>query len=73
MTAEISDGIMKNIAIDDRLDSYKPFFDHEWARRILDLTANTLLDPIAFDLTLAFRGIVNTHVLGSSERSVLSS
>jgi hypothetical protein len=54
---------IKNIAIDDRLGSYKPYYDHGWAQRILEVTANTPLDPIVFDLTVAFRGIVNTHIL----------
>lgn len=62
MTTEpVGDG--KNILIDDRLDSYKPFFDKGWAQRLWDVTGNTPLDRIAYDLTRAFRGIANTHIL----------
>src|SRR2546425_828429 len=63
MTTEAVAGNAKNIKIDMRLFSYAPFFDHSWGKRILGLSENTPLDPIVLDLTVAFRAIVNTHIL----------
>jgi hypothetical protein len=53
----------KQIYIDDRLDSYRTFLDHEWARRIDQQTAGTPLEEIFFDLQWAWKGAANTFYM----------
>lgn len=53
----------KSILVDERLDSYRSFFDHAWAARVLDLTNGSKLSQPAFDLCASWRGAANTHVL----------
>ncbi len=49
--------------IDDRLDSYKSFFDHGWAGRIMDLARDTKLERSVFNLCVNWKAVANTHVL----------
>jgi hypothetical protein len=53
----------KHIYIDDKLDSYKTFLDHEWARRIDQQTSGTPLEEIFFDLQWAWKGAANTFYM----------
>jgi hypothetical protein len=53
----------KHFYIDDKLDSYKTFLDHEWARRIDQQTAGTPLEEIFFDLQWAWKGAANTFYM----------
>ena len=48
---------------DIRMEAYKSFFDHAWAKYILDLVDATKLDQPVFDLCAAWRGAANTHLL----------
>lgn len=54
----------KHIYIDDNLDSYKTFLDHEWALRIDQQTSETPLEEIFFDLQWAWKGAANTFYMG---------
>ena len=38
----MTDIFNRTMVIDDRLDSYKSFFDHVWAGRIMDLVRDTI-------------------------------
>ncbi len=53
----------KRKRIDPRIDEYKSFYDHDWAKRMSALTKDTLIDEIAFDLGIAWKSAANTHVL----------
>jgi hypothetical protein len=53
----------KHIYIDDKLESYKTFLDHEWARRIDQQTAGTPLEELFFDLQWAWKGAANTFYM----------
>ncbi len=59
----MKDIITFNLFIDDHLESYKTFFDHEWADRILTETDGTGLYDIAVDLCVNWKSAVNMHVL----------
>lgn len=54
----------KQMKLDDRLESYGPFFDHQWARSLFAHaeTAPRLYEPV-FDLTMAFKGVSTTAAL----------
>jgi hypothetical protein len=49
--------------IDECLESYKTFFDHDWARRIMDVTAGTKLDDCVFSLCVNWKAAANTHIV----------
>lgn len=52
------------VRIDDTRDSYKPFFDGQWAKHFLnDLTKNTPIDDAGFSLSASWRAAANTHSL----------
>lgn len=53
----------ETIRIDDRLESYRSFFDHEWARRIIQLANDTVLDEPVFALSATWKSIANTHLM----------
>lgn len=53
----------KTIFVDTRLEAYQSFFDHAWAKQIMDLADGTKLDQPVFDLCAAWRGAANTHLL----------
>lgn len=57
------DELVKRMTIDERLDSYRSFFDHKWAEQLMYRTAGTAIDPLYFDLCVAWRGIANTFAL----------
>lgn len=48
----------RNLLLDDRIESYSSFFDHQWARELNALaeTAKTL-DDFVMDLMLTIKGI----------------
>ncbi|MHB1038132.1 MAG: hypothetical protein ACYC35_27270 [Pirellulales bacterium] len=51
------------IVIDDRLESYKTFFDFDWARRIMGCAEGTKLAECVFGLCLNWRAAANTHLV----------
>src|SRR5262249_54216497 len=53
----------KHLYLDDNLDSYKTFLDHEWARSIEEQTRGTPLEEIFFDLQWAWKGAANTFYM----------
>ena len=54
--------MQKNVVTDERLSSYRSFFDREWAHRMNRIVDGTPLDPLIFDLTLSWKGIAaNNH------------
>jgi hypothetical protein len=48
-----------SIRIDDRLDEYRPFFDHDWAARIDRLAGRTKLAEPVFKLSVNWRAAAN--------------
>jgi hypothetical protein len=56
-------GQSKEYYIDRNLDSYKSFFDHEWAKRFLDEADNANLADLAFNLCEGWKGAANTGML----------
>jgi len=59
----VTDVFNRRMLIDDRLESYKTFFDHGWAGRIMDLARGTKLDPSVFNLCVNWKAVANAHVL----------
>lgn len=53
----------KTFRVDVRMESYKSFFDHGWAARIMEATAATPIAQAVFDLCAAWRGVSNTHAM----------
>lgn len=51
------------LVIDERLDSYRTFFDHSWAERFITLTGGTRLDNAAFSLCINWKAAANTHLV----------
>jgi hypothetical protein len=51
------------IRIDDRLESYKSFFDHAWAEGMFHLVDGTKLAEPVFLLLMNWRATANTHLL----------
>lgn len=55
--------VIANIRIDERLESYRTFFDHQWAKDILKLVAGTKLEPQVDSLTIHWKSVANAHVM----------
>jgi hypothetical protein len=55
--------VIGNVRIDDRLESYKTFFDHDWSRRISDLASGTALEKAVWTLAISWKGAANTHAM----------
>jgi hypothetical protein len=53
----------KSFYLDDNLDSYKTFLDHEWAQGSSSKTTGTLLEEIFFDLQWSWKGAANTFYM----------
>src|SRR5207253_2041712 len=53
----------KNIKIDPRVDSYKTFFDHAWARKLDELVAGSKLAEPVFSLCINWKAAANTHLM----------
>ncbi len=53
----------KSIRLDDRMESYRSFFDHGWSKLIYRLAGSTALEESVFDLGRAWKAAANTHVL----------
>jgi hypothetical protein len=49
--------------IDDRIESYKSFFDHDWAKRLMMLTDGTELEEPAFVLNTNWKATVNSQFM----------
>lgn len=49
--------LSKNIRVDDDLNEYRGFFDHQWSKDFLDTIRPTKLSPVGFDLVAAWKGI----------------
>jgi len=47
----------KNIRVDDELDGYEGFFDHEWAKSLRIAVRQTKLSSACFDLLTTWKGI----------------
>jgi hypothetical protein len=59
----MSGGITQTIVIDERLESYKTFFDHAWAENIGKLAAGTKLESPVFNLRINWKAAANTCVV----------
>ena len=59
----MSSGIVHNIVVDERLESYTTFFDHAWAASIDNLAIGTKLETPVFDLLVNWRAAANTCIL----------
>jgi hypothetical protein len=55
--------VIGTVRIDDRLESFKTFFDHEWSRRISELSNGTALEKPVWTLAISWKGAANTHVM----------
>jgi hypothetical protein len=51
------------LLIDDRIESYKSFFDHEWAKKLVVLTDGTELEVPVFVLTTNWKATVNSQFM----------
>lgn len=54
---------VRYIKIDEHLESYKTIFNHDWAREIDALSANTKLDKAVVELSLRWKAAANAHVM----------
>jgi hypothetical protein len=52
-----------HLLIDDRIDSYKSFFDHDWAKKFFTLTDGTQLEEAAFILATNWKSTVNSQFM----------
>ena len=55
--------VIAKIRIDERLESYRTFFDHQWANDILTLVAGTRLEPRVDALTIHWKSVANAHLM----------
>lgn len=60
----MTDEIVGTIFVDDRLDSYKNFFDDDWAQRIIKLSHSApILEGAVIDLIIGWRATSYTSAL----------
>ena len=52
-----------NIKLDDDINSYEGFFDHQWAKKFSSLVESTKLSDAAFNLCAEWKGISNARRL----------
>ena len=55
--------IIETPLIDPNIDSYKQFFDHEWARQIFALAENTAIQEAVNHLMVSWRSANGAHLL----------
>lgn len=55
------------------LDSYKSFFDHGAAKRLMEISEGTVMEVPVLDLLVSWRGLVNTHAMPYSMIAMLRS
>lgn len=61
MTKEERKQMFGHMYVDWELDSYRKFFDHEWAERSYELAKGTVLEASVAELVVAWRAAANTH------------
>lgn len=59
----MDDEINQTLLIDERLDSYKTIFGHQWSRGILEIAEGTKLDNPLMTLFASWRAAANTHTM----------
>ncbi len=59
----MSDTDNLNLVLDERLEAYKTFFNHDWAQGILEAAKGTKFDPAVHLLTVNLRAAANCHTL----------
>jgi hypothetical protein len=59
----VNSDVIGNVRIDDRLESYKTFFDHDWSRRISDLANGRALEKAVWTLAISWKAAANTHAM----------
>lgn len=63
----MSDGpdkeLRQHIVYDDRLESYKTFFNHQWIRDFDPIVVGTPLEEPVFALSVSWRAAANAHVM----------
>lgn len=59
----MSEGPIHHVRIDDNLDSYRSFFDHDWAKQIDALVRGTKLEGPVFTLGMTWKSVANTHFM----------
>lgn len=52
-----------NVMIDHRLEAYKSFYNHAWAKKMVEITHGTKLEQLTFLLTVNLRAVTNCHTL----------
>jgi hypothetical protein len=52
-----------NIVVDSRIESYKSFFDHDWAKRIVTQADNTVLKTHVFTLIRNWKAAANAQFM----------
>jgi hypothetical protein len=55
--------VIAKVRIDDRLESYRTFFDHDWSRRISELSNGTALEKPVWTLAISWKAAANTHAM----------
>lgn len=55
--------VIAKVRIDDRLESYRTFFDHDWSRRISELSNGTALEKSVWTLAISWKAAANTHAM----------
>ncbi len=53
----MADSNSKRIRVDDNLDNYQGFYNHQWSSGLLGLSDNTKLSEICFDLMVTWKGV----------------
>jgi hypothetical protein len=56
-------GLMREYVVDQNYNSYRSFFDHEWAKVISAEATGPELSQLVFDLTAGWKGAANTSML----------
>jgi len=59
----MDDTIIETPLFDPNMDSYKPFFDHEWAKQTFELVKDSVLESPVNSLMVAWRSTNGAHLL----------
>jgi hypothetical protein len=55
--------VIATVRIDDCLESYRTFFDHDWSRRIGELSSGTAIEKPVWTLAISWKAAANTNAM----------
>lgn len=60
----MSNRVVKNLKVDDRMDSYNPFYDGQWTKMLAEKAGNSpVLESLVYHFCLSVKGVSTTFAI----------